>query len=172
MFIDVSEIRKSPGESFHFDFSEKMDSLEVGNDEISFKDPVSISLDVKNVGNVLNFKGSIKGETVLTCSRCLETYPFHLETDFDERFIHESDIAAAQEDGIDTEDMQVIEGNKIELGDIVSESILLNIPMKLICSENCRGLCSVCGINLNNSNCNCKSEEIDPRLGVLKKFFE
>lgn len=172
MLIDVSEIRKSPGRSFHFDFSEVIELIEVGNDRIKFEKPVSISLDVKNTGRVLNFAGSIQGDTVLICSRCLENYPYHLNAGFEEKFVHASDVSAAAEEGQNTEEMHVFDGNSIKLDDIIGESIILNIPMKQVCSENCQGLCSTCGTNLNKGECNCKNDEIDPRLEGLKKFFE
>ncbi|HWI55453.1 MAG TPA: DUF177 domain-containing protein [Desulfobacteria bacterium] len=172
MFIDVSEIRKTPGQTFHYDFSENAGPFEVGNEELRFDKNVSVSVDVKNTGKVLDFNGSIEGDTVLTCSRCLESYPYHLKSTFEERFVHTSDIHDAQEEGQNTDEMQVFEGNRIELDDIISESVILNVPMKLICSEECKGLCPGCGINLNTNKCDCQTEEIDPRLGVLKKFFE
>ena len=172
MLIDIVEIRKSPGHSFHFDLTEKINSLEIGNDEICFKQPLTISLEVKNAGNTLNFSGRIQGDSELTCSRCLEKYPFHLDAVFEEQFCQASDVTEIAEDGMNTDEIHVFEGNKIDLNDIINENVVLGIPMKLVCDENCLGLCTVCGTNLNKSSCGCVTKEVDPRLEALKKYFE
>ncbi len=171
MFIDVSEIRKAPGQAFHFDLVDHIQSMAVGNDEIHFREPLKISLDVKNTGRILVFAGKITGDTELVCSRCLENYPFHLEAGFTEEFCHASDMAYVAEDGVET-DIHVFEGNRINIDALISESVLLEIPMKSLCSENCKGLCAICGSNLNKNRCECKDESIDPRLAGLKKFFD
>lgn len=172
MFIDVSDIRKSPGRAFHFDFSETVEPLSVGMDEVALAGPVVVSVDVKNTGRVLIFSGHIRSDTKLLCSRCLEYYPYHLDVDFEEKFCHASDVSDITEEGQDIREMHVFEGNRIDIDDMVTENILLSIPMKSICGENCRGLCAICGKNLNVEQCGCKVDDIDPRLSALKKFFE
>ncbi|MHB9094875.1 MAG: YceD family protein [Eubacteriales bacterium] len=172
MFIDVSQIRKSPGQSYHFDLTEAIVPLAVGNDEIHFRAPVKVSMDIKNTGKVLDFSGNLQADTELICSRCLEGYAFHLDTDFKEQFCHESDLEAVTGEGLDTADMHIFDTNRIKLDDLLNEIILLGIPMRCVCNDNCKGLCAVCGANLNDKNCNCIKEDIDPRLGVLKKYFD
>lgn len=172
MFVDVSGVRKSPGKKFHLDLAEKLPALGVGSDEIIFPDPVQISLDVENTGRVLIVRGSIMGDLELVCSRCLEHYPYHVEAAFEEQFCGPSDVAELVEEGRDLDEIHVIEGNKVELDDFIQESIYLSLPMKTICRENCSGLCAVCGTNLNRNKCECKHENIDPRLRGLQKFFE
>ncbi len=172
MFVDVSEIRNSPGHRFHYDLTEEIKPVVVGNDEIRFAKPLVVNLDILNTGKTLVFNGRIKGDTELVCSRCLETYPFHLDAGFTEEFCHASDLAELAESGQDTEEIHVYDGNRIKLEDIIIENIVLGIPMKSVCGENCRGLCAVCGANLNKEECDCKTEDIDPRLAVLQKYFE
>jgi len=172
MFIDVGEIRKSSERSFHFDLSEAVQPITIGNEEISFAAPVRISLDVKNTGRVLVFKGHISGDTNLICSRCLEKYRFQLDTYFEEKFCHVSDVSDVTGDDQDTGDLHVFENNRIGLDDILLENIVLAVPMKNVCSESCRGLCGICGANLNKTECDCRTDDIDPRLSTLKKFFE
>ena len=172
MFIDVTEIRMSPGRTFHFDLEEQVPPLTIENDEVNIEKPLKISLDIRNTGKLLIFSGHITGDTELVCCRCLETYPFRFDYEFDEEFCHVSDLAAVAEEGQNTDEFHIFETNRIKLDDIITESILLGIPMKSICSENCQGLCATCGINLNNNKCQCEKNDIDPRMGVLKKFFE
>lgn len=172
MFLDVGEIRKSPERLFHYDLLETVQPIIIGNEEISFASPIKISLDIKNTGRVLVMNGHIAGDTVLTCSRCLEQYPFQLDTYFEEKFCHVSDVSDVAGDGLDTGDLHVFENNRIEIDDILQENIVLSVPMKTVCSESCRGLCGICGTNLNKKECGCRTDEIDPRLSALKKFFE
>lgn len=172
MFIDIGEIRKSPGHNFHFDLKEDIQTITVDREEVGFQKPVEIFLDIKNTSKVLVFTGRITADTKLVCNRCLESYHYRLNTSFIEKFYHTSDVAEISDEGMDIGDMRVFEGNRINVLDIIVENIILAIPMKLICQEECKGLCNVCGTNLNNTKCVCESENIDPRLGILKKYFE
>ena len=172
MFIDVGEIRKSPERSFHYDLSENVQPISIGSEEISFAAPVKMSLDIKNAGRVLVMNGHITGDTELTCSRCLEKYRFQLDTYFEEKFCHLSDVSEVTGDGEGTGDLHVFENNRIEMDNIILENIVLAVPMKNVCSESCRGLCGICGANLNKNECGCRTDDIDPRFSALKKFFE
>lgn len=172
MFIDVSEVRKSFGQTFHFDQTEGIKPLLLDGSEIVFRGLLNIGLDIQNTGRVLVLRGTITGDTELTCNRCLETYPYHLETGFEEEYAHASDEAEMAGEGQKTEDIHVFAGNRLNLGDTIRESILLGLPMKSLCREDCRGLCAVCGTNLNDQNCGCEAEKTDPRLEILKKYFK
>ncbi len=172
MFIEVSEIRNCPGEKFHFNLTERVEPITLGTDQIRFDNPLEITLDVFNTGKSLVLNGRIRGDAELVCSRCLEEYPFHLDTSFEEQFCHVSDVRLLEDEGQKTEEMHIYDGNRIKLDDIITENIVLGIPMKLVCRENCRGLCAVCGANLNKDECGCKTDDIDPRLSALKRYFE
>ncbi|MDF2674142.1 MAG: hypothetical protein K0R09_2410, partial [Clostridiales bacterium] len=64
------------------------------------------------------------------------------------------------------------EENSIDLKDMVMDNIILSMPIKFLCSPECRGLCPVCGKNLNKYQCNCNKNNVDPRLAVLKDLFK
>jgi uncharacterized protein len=67
-------------------------------------------------------------------------------------------------------DVDYYTGEVIDLTPIIFEQIMLQIPMKALCNELCKGLCPHCGINLNKANCDCREDIIDERLAVLKNF--
>ena len=71
----------------------------------------------------------------------------------------------------DDEEILPISGFEIDLEDIITESIVLNVPMKWLHDEQCKGICKVCGINLNKQSCHCDAQEIDPRLEGLRNLF-
>jgi uncharacterized protein len=67
-------------------------------------------------------------------------------------------------------DFEYYEGEVIDLDEVIFEQVVLQVPMKPLCSESCRGLCPHCGVNLNKTTCNCQNEVIDERLAVLKRI--
>jgi uncharacterized protein len=67
-------------------------------------------------------------------------------------------------------DVSIYDGEKIDLTDLVREQILLDLPTQILCQEDCKGLCQKCGANLNEVNCNCEENEIDPRWSALKNL--
>ena len=67
-------------------------------------------------------------------------------------------------------DVSIYEGDKIDLSELVREQIILNLPEKIFCSEDCKGLCAKCGANRNLIDCNCDKKELDPRWAALKNL--
>ncbi len=109
-------------------------------------------------------KGRLRGVVTIPCDRCLEDA--HIEIDDYFRIIEEP----LKEDSWDIS--FVIEENGelfLDLGGLLWERFILNIPQKVLCFEDCKGLCPVCGVNLNIASCNCRSLVEDPRLAILKK---
>ncbi len=75
-------------------------------------------------------------------------------------------------EGEDTEDFVLAEDMKVDINNLVRDDIILRVPMKFLCSPDCKGICPICGKNLNDGECGCKSSSIDPRLEALKGFFD
>jgi uncharacterized protein len=125
-----------------------------------------VTIEKRGLNYYLDFISTVFGE--FQCDRCLEK--------FTKEIIAKSQI-------IYTEDFGLIDGEnepeiiylkpgeeEICISENIRQFILLNVPIKLLCSENCKGLCPNCGENLNISKCNCKEELIDPRWEKLKKL--
>ena len=113
-------------------------------------------------------QGQVTARVVLECARCLAEFEAELSgpTDF---------IACSEEDmgryrGGDSEDYVSFSGNElsVDLVEPVRQALMLGLPMKPLCAEDCRGLCQNCGINLNNEACDCNTETTDPRWDGLK----
>jgi uncharacterized protein len=109
-------------------------------------------------------QGTLEAETRAECVRCLTMFDLPAEIEISELFLPQHAAQAADEN----EEPRIIteEGN-IDLTPIVREEIILSIPMKAVCSETCKGLCPECGQNLNEGQCDCVVERIDPRLAPL-----
>jgi DUF177 domain-containing protein len=123
-------------------------------------------------------KGGIKGSVAMECTRCLEGFRQELDIKVDE-FYRRPGMGALSSDGrelsgaeILEEDEYIVEEGAIDLNVLVNDAVLLSLPIRRLCSEECKGLCQQCGVNLNREECGCKGESIDPRLEVLRTLLD
>ncbi|WP_297213277.1 MULTISPECIES: YceD family protein [Thermodesulfovibrio] len=118
-------------------------------------------------------KGVVSGEVELQCSRCLKDYIMPIRTLFEITYhpVEELNRDELVELKRDEMDVDFYRDGLIETEDIVRDQILLNIPMKPLCAENCKGLCPVCGNDLNEKDCGCEIKEIDPRFAALQSLL-
>ena len=139
--------------------------------------PISADAVVSLTGNRILVRIVLKAEFFLPCSRCLcETplaingdmrYLFTLRFDKDEP---EGSGYPVEEDGdVDVIPLDLFQ-SELDLKSYVWEVLLLNLPERVLCSDDCKGLCPVCGHNRNETECGCKEEDVDPRFAVLRDF--
>jgi len=126
----------------------------------------------------IRVKGAIRGSVSMDCTRCLEGYRQNLEIAVDE-FFRRPGLSTVTGDGrklagadVQEEDEYVIDEGTIDLNLLVNDAVMLSLPIKHVCDEECRGLCQTCGKNLNEGECGCVGENIDPRLEVLRALLE
>jgi uncharacterized protein len=173
--IDISTIIKNVGKSIHV--REKIPAKQFKNEEFKLAEGsfVDVDLTFSNLGTIITVKGSIEADLILNCSRCLIEYPYHLSVFIEEDFYNQSNLVAdyIEEKQLDSNDLRTVyySGEAIDLFDMVRENILVNIPIKPVCNEACKGICPQCGRNLNEEDCRCRNEKIDLRLEVLKKLL-
>jgi len=141
-----------------------------GDDQILGLDaPLRVRAKVSKAVDKFLVQGTIRGGVRIRCDRCLEPYHRDLESLFHVYLVAPGKGADGEEIELLDEDMEVdfIKGDTIDLSDIIREQIYLSLPMKSICKESCRGLCSVCGANLNESSCLCGNAEGHPAFSKL-----
>jgi len=118
--------------------------------------------------------GHIRSQVQLFCSRCLEPFPFEIESRFSCSCIPRPvDTLLDSEVELKAEDIEIeyYEDNKINLAQLVYDQIMLSLPVLRLCSEDCKGFCPQCGTNLNIAKCDCEGgEDVDPRFAVLKSL--
>lgn len=126
--------------------------------EPGFPGPVTYRLKAEKTDKGIHIGGTIKAELFLVCSRCLEEYSYSLSSDISVELEPMTMTPGGSELELRREEMDIeyFEGEEIDLDSIVYEEVLLNLPMMPLCSENCRGLCDICGINKNTGTCTCK----------------
>ncbi len=165
MRVNVAQLRRSEGGSERFQFHENLPSLQLGNEEYIFQEPLDIQLDVVNTGKSLLVKGKVSTIIGVNCSRCIKGFPFPLNFEFEDEWL------PVEFSELDEEDNAfVFEKDEFDITERILEHILLHIPMKFMCKEDCKGLCPQCGADRNEGPCACTDEVIDPRLAILSKW--
>lgn len=149
--------------------SEPGSSLELSEKELRINSDVEVDLTIDRIGSLITARGEIAAIPAFVCARCLE--PFEIEV----TAVFDAVIRMGRNDYRleDEEDTPVDFGNDwISFAPSIRESLILAIPMKPLCRDDCQGLCQQCGINLNESYCDCTGTDTDPRWGDLKTLLE
>ncbi len=165
MLLSLNKIIETPGATIPFSTSVDLSDLCYG---ISYPvtEPVRAEGQVRNTAGVLVMTGSIETTIHGTCDRCA--------SDFDREVHFPIDVVLVTElSNEENEDEWVfpLEGDSADLDDIVRTVFVLNLDSKLLCKEDCKGLCHRCGKNLNGGPCSCQ-KELDPRFAALKQLLE
>lgn len=120
----------------------------------------------------IRVRGAIQGRLEACCSRCLEPMVQAFDNHFELYYYPMSLIARSESVPIDREDTNIgfYEGDGLELADVVREQVMLWLPMRGLCAEDCKGICPSCGANRNRESCGCVQSLADPRWDALKKL--
>ncbi len=155
MKVDVSSIKYHLGAMKLVDEKIELDDLSITGRVVEFPEPIHLELQVTNSGDEYLVIGRVHAMPIVECNRCLEKFKYPLNIEFMETISKEA----------------LGSDNLIDLDDSITEHLILEMPIKIICDENCKGLCPRCGQNLNLKECGCDRQVIDPRLIKLKDFF-
>lgn len=162
MRLNLKDIIHVPGASIPFEFQLDFSDLDFyGQTPAAI--PVRVAGQVRNVADALLLEGEAVAELSLVCDRCLK--PFQQEK------VVRLDALLATEVENEDSDIILLEGDELDLDELVREAFILDMDTKHLCSENCKGLCAGCGVDLNHEACRCKPE-VDPRLASLAKLLE
>lgn len=132
-----------------------------------FNDNVDLNVVLDKTASQILLKTEIDTNGNFECDRCLTTFSQHIHTSYTLMYLYQT-----QEFDIENE-IQIINKDTvyIDLAEDVRQYILLAIPIKLLCKEDCKGLCPICGKNLNEGRCDCIIDAIDPRWEALSKLI-
>lgn len=169
MAIKLNEI---PPEGLTLNLAASVDLHRSGGELTAYTVTLKIS---RTAGASFRVRGRVKSSPILECSRCLRGFEFPIDIDFDFELEPSSVLGSEPEHELERSELDVdfYEGDEIDSDDIVREQILLALPMVPLHSEQCKGLCPVCGTDLNIADCGCKrdmSGELSP-FSVLKDIF-
>jgi uncharacterized protein len=135
-------------------------------------DNVHVELQITKLGKKVLIRGTVNCSILLNCSRCLNDYSYPVDISFNEEYdpAGEKDGYEDRELGSEDLDLSCYRDDEIDVVELVKEQVLLSVPMKALCKDECRGICSRCGIDLNTGSCECRKEEVDPRLAPLQNL--
>lgn len=163
MSIDLKQLFEVIGESYSIDCKLDFSEYELFNNKPFFK-PVIVTGKIENKAGIVFLKMDVCFSIKVECDRCLDEF----ERDFSYSFEH---ILVA-ELNTDNDEYVVLQNHVLDLDDLVMADILLNLPSKLLCNEDCKGLCNQCGQNFNHGSCECNDSLVDPRLAVLGELLK
>ena len=164
MRLGLSQIIDRPGESISYSAVVDLSDLQYGTC-YPVTEPVKAEGTVRNTAGVLVMKGMITTCIHGICDRCAAAFDRDVEFPIDAVLVTE----LANEENED-EWVFTLEGDSADLEDIVRTIFVLNMDSKLLCSDDCKGLCCGCGKSLNFETCSCE-KEVDPRLAALKQLL-
>ena len=161
--LDVSRALKNHGQIYPFETSVELEEMEVLSDPVRFEDVVVRGEYLCPGDNRISLKAEVTAQADTRCSRCLEPVRIPVAADVDAVFDRQPDP--------EDPDLYSFEASTVELTDAVRDALLLQLPMRVLCAEDCKGLCPVCGINLNKGTCTCQegAEVINP-FSALKSI--
>ena len=163
MIIELESIFNTDGSSYEFDYELSLSHIGVSGVN-PLKSPVKVKGIVKNNTGIVTLKANVELIYSASCDRCAE----ETEKTYNYDFSHNLIASLSNEDN---DDFLVVSDMRLDLDELIEEDVNLELPTKFLCSDECKGVCVMCGKNLNKDQCDCK-KPIDPRLEGLLQFLE
>jgi uncharacterized protein len=175
------EIPRIPPEGLDLDEALDAPSLHLeGEPEVVLRPGARLKCHVDLVdGTTLHVRGRLEGSLDTECGRCLELYPLSVGQELDLFYLPRAKAEPQEQaEEVELSDHEVVvgyyDGDRLDLGEAMREQIVLGLPLKPLCREDCRGRCPNCGQDRNRQACGCPpaEEPLDPRLAPLRKLFD
>ena len=147
------------------------ESLELSNRDLKLVEPIEYKGQIFKVigGNQINV--DIKYTYTEKCNRCLNPATETIKTNIYGKLLEGKKDLEVEANEDDDEETLYYENGILRLDEYIIEQVIVSLPIKTLCDDDCKGLCQKCGVDLNKENCDCVHEDIDPRLEKLKDFF-
>ena len=148
------------------------DELNPVDERVNLAGPAEVKGKVRLSGNEVFVEGHVDTRVQLECDRCLKPVELPVSADFALEYIPGEDYESSSAAALSEEELSVsvFDGEAIDVDEIVKEQILLAVPARTLCREDCPGICPECGIDRNTGQCSCTVEEVDPRWAALKSL--
>lgn len=164
MLFELKSVFQNEGEEKQVNY--KLDIADIDIDGVfPFRTPIDVTATAKNRASLVSLTIRVCFSYSRSCDRCSTDFTREMDMLFEHK-LAQTLVDDGNDDYIETPDF------KLELDDIVISDILLSLPQKNLCKDDCKGLCQICGKNLNEGDCSCDKREIDPRLEMLKQFMD
>ena len=163
MRIDLHDLIVSPGR--RLSFCRPLDTARLDFPAVTAytSPPVGEGV-IRNDAGALSLQGTIRADMLCVCDRCAAEFPHHKEVSLD--------LALATElEDEENPDYFLLDGETLDIDEVLESCFILDMDSRFLCREDCKGLCSRCGANLNDGPCSCTKEK-DPRLAVLEQLLD
>ncbi|MDF2951003.1 MAG: hypothetical protein K0S18_586 [Anaerocolumna sp.] len=169
MLINLSEIMSVKGKVEQIQVPIELEYFQMEEIKCPISKKSDVNLTITNMGErQVGLEGNAKVSLLIPCNRCLED----VETLFELNITKDLDFNHTEDDRIEElDETNYISGYNLDVDLLVYDEILLDFPMKVLCDEDCKGFCRVCGTNLNKDTCSCNEADPDPRMSVIRDIF-
>ena len=164
MIVSVNEALRRVGEPFTFAWEGKLEEQTYAGDPVKFVGPGKLSGTYVYDGQTFRVDAEAEASYETTCARCGKPMVETLAFSFTEHFVRS--VYKTPDD-----ELYPYEGEKLDLSEAIFDNLLLEMPMTTVCSESCKGLCPICGADLNLGQCGCLNSKIDARLSALESLL-
>ena len=169
MILELKDVSTCENKEVHKEAEIELSSFDSKLGSFPFIEKKPFKLHIVNQENK---RLLITGETdviiAIPCDRCLEEVPTEIHFTFDKEIpLGESEISKDEE----VEEADYMTGFHLDVDRLVYDEILVNLPMKVLCKDDCKGICRKCGANLNLQACDCENTELDPRMAAIQDVF-
>ena len=169
MTINLSEILSRENYTIHKEVSADFDIFSNRTGTFSVKEKLAFTLQLTHrKKGECELKGNTKFVITASCDRCLKDVDVQIDVEFDKVCY----LKGKNENDFESDEMNYIDGYNLDVDKLLYNEILIGWPMKILCSEDCKGICSVCGQNLNEGTCHCEETSLDPRMSVIRDVFK
>lgn len=170
MLIDLSKILTHEGMQQNVEMIPEGDKFSCKLGEFSYAEKFPVMLSIVHTNDqVLKITGEGRVSIWIPCSRCLEpvlhTFSIQIEEEADMKLTDQERIEALDESSF-------IQDKVLNTEKLLHNEILIRWPMRVLCKEDCKGICSRCGANLNQGSCDCDTADLDPRMAVISDIFK
>jgi uncharacterized protein len=146
--------------------------LELSDDRVRLDAPPEVSGTLAIRGKRILLSGRLTGQAQVDCDRCLRPVDLPVAAVFSLQYVTQLEFDSAPAVELEEDDLvvSIYDGESIDIDELVREQLLLAVPERTLCREDCQGLCQVCGADRNLKECGCQTTETDPRWAALKKL--
>ncbi len=162
MKINIANVTCENGQEFSF--NENAEEIGISSGDCEFEGGILVTGFIQQTGDAYRVQGTVRCRKVFLCDRCLKPSVESQVHTFEEDYCTVGTHA-------EQEDVNYLDGDLVDITDLVRDTLLAGQPISNVCKPDCRGLCPVCGADLNLGQCSCEAAVSDPRLAVLKEFM-
>ncbi|MBQ9673370.1 MAG: DUF177 domain-containing protein [Ruminococcus sp.] len=163
MILDLKDVFLQDGSRKNFEYSFSMSDTEIGG-VYPFVSPVMVKGEATNKAGLVDITFDVSFNYRRPCDRCTE----EVERSLNYQLVHRLAVSLQ---GDENDDYIEVPDYTLDIDELIATDIILDLPVKFLCSEECKGICSTCGKSLNGGDCGCSKVEVDPRLEELKKLL-